>query len=112
MSDLTGYDVCWQTEGSAVESIAEGAQKLSGGTTSLRYRGPAAGENHEYEFTVYAIKADGTIIADGTITGWYPAKPESAPSSGDSSGGGCSTGFGALALLALMPVVLRKKDNR
>ena len=45
---------------------------------------------------------------DGTITIVQPS-PEPTPETSGSGGGGCSAGFGALALLAAVPLMFRRK---
>ena len=59
----------------------------------------------DYNFTVKASNAVGESLMDYTLT-----VAEAASSGGGGGGGGCNSGAGALALLALLPIVaLRKK---
>ena len=103
MADLTGFDTNWVTEGGTVSSIPEGAQKLSDGA-SYSYHGPKSGENHEYEITVFAKDNTGKIIDSGTITGWYPDKPQTEAASENTSSG-CSTGASIFSLIMLLPLL-------
>ena len=50
-----------------------------------------------------------TMILDLFANVGSEAKLPDTPSYGASSGGGCSAGFAALALLAMIPLTLRKK---
>ena len=56
--------------------------------------------------TITATTADGGKTATCAVT--VSASPQPAPPSGG-SGGGCSAGFGALALLAVVPLFARRK---
>ena len=65
----------------------------------------------ETSTVTFTTEGEVTIPMDGTpVTIAAVTKPAPAPSeSGGSGGGGCSAGFGALALLAVVPLFARRK---
>ena len=71
---------------------------------------PAEYDEYDAETSTVTFTTEGevTIPMDGTpVTIAAVTKPAPAPSGG--SGGGCSAGFGALALLAVVPLFARRK---
>lgn len=66
--------------------------------------------NAETRTVTFTTEGEVTIPAGGTpVTIAAVTKPAPAPSESGSGGGGCSAGFGALALLAVVPLFARRK---
>lgn len=64
----------------------------------------------ETSTVTFTTEGEVTIPAVGTpVTIAAVTKPAPAPSESGSGGGGCSAGFGALALLAVVPLFARRK---
>ena len=64
----------------------------------------------ETSTVTFTTEGEVTIPAGGTpVTIAAVTKPAPAPSESGSGGGGCSAGFGALALLAVVPLFARRK---
>lgn len=64
----------------------------------------------ETSTVTFTTEGEVTIPAVGTpVTIAAVTKPAPAPSESGSGGGGCSAGFGALALLAVVPLLARRK---
>ncbi|MDO5562048.1 MAG: Synerg-CTERM sorting domain-containing protein [Synergistaceae bacterium] len=78
--------------------IVKSTQNISGTTVTATY---TLTQTEENKVTGTAVIKYGAETANGTITATRP--------SADNGGGGCSVGFGALALLALTPLFFRKK---
>lgn len=66
--------------------------------------------NAETRTVTFTTEGEVTIPAGGTpVTIAAVTKPAPAPSESGGSGGGCSAGFGALALLAVVPLLAHRK---
>ena len=66
--------------------------------------------NAETRTVTFTTEGEVTIPAGGTpVTIAAVTKSAPAPSESGSGGGGCSAGFGALALLAVVPLLARRK---
>jgi|GEM_PF-3814469 len=84
--------------------VSSNTQTISGVTVTSKYTLTQVEEN---KVTGTAVLTYGGETATGTVTATRPAAD-----GGDSGGGGCSAGFAAIALLALVPLVLRRKQDR
>ena len=84
--------------------VSGNTQTISGTTVKSKYTLTQVEEN---KVTGTAVLTYGGETATGTITATRPSQD-----GGDSGGGGCSAGFAAIALLALVPLVLRRKQDR
>ena len=83
------------------------AELKSGEKTTFTVTEGTAGTEYKAEVSAGDASAAFTVIpADAPVT--PTPEPDPTPS-GSSSSGGCSTGFGALALLALLPLALRRR---
>ncbi|HIT03525.1 MAG TPA: Ig-like domain-containing protein [Candidatus Caccocola faecipullorum] len=87
-------NVTWSSDDAAVATVDENGLVTAHGIGTT---------------TITATTADGGKTATCAVT--VSASPQPAPPSGGGSGGGggCSAGFGALALLAVVPLFARRK---
>ena len=83
------------------------AELKSGEKTTFTVTEGTAGTEYKAEVSAGDASAAFTVIpVDAPVT--PTPEPDPTPS-GSSSSGGCSAGFGALALLALLPLALRRR---
>ena len=89
--NATDKNVTWSSDDAAVATVDENGLVTAHGIGTT---------------TITATTADGGKTATCAVT--VSAQPQPAPSGG-SGGGGCAAGFGTLALLAVVPLLARRK---
>ncbi|OUO93851.1 Ig-like domain-containing protein [Cloacibacillus sp. An23] len=106
--DATEKGVTWSSSNESVVTVTPAAEKgaatlraVSAGTATVTATSDDGAHTAQCSVTVSAAETDTPDTP--------PPTPEQPQHSGGGGGGGCSAGFGALALLAFIPIVMRRK---